>query len=201
MKLPNKSLVMGECIKVIKTNINVSKVIEQLKKYPQDWDHQKHIEDVQSLVDRGFDDLPISSLQMIIGGVKNKEDFVGDTDICIKTPAYQHHSEIRKILKKEFNGKEIHRCGFLSLPVDEIVGAHIDEGTYYLTRDRYHLSISGRYQYFVGNETVIVEPGTLFWFNNKLPHGTVNIADEVRITFVFDIPHSTDNPQHKINDG
>ena len=192
---------MGKCIKIIKDKIDVSKVIKQLKKNPQDWDHQKHIEDVQSLLDRGFDDLPVSALQLIMGGVKSKEDFVGDSEINIKTPAYQHHSEIRKILKKEFGGEEIHRCGFLSLPIDEIVGAHIDEGTYYLTRDRYHLSISGRYQYFVGNETVIVDPGTLFWFNNKLPHGTVNIADEVRITFVFDILHSPNNPQHKVSDG
>jgi hypothetical protein len=192
---------MGKCIKIIKDKIDVSKVIKQLKKNPQDWDHQKHIEDVQSLLDRGFDDLPVSALQLIMGGVKSKEDFVGDSEINIKTPAYQHHSEIRKILKKEFSGEEIHRCGFLSLPIDEIVGAHIDEGTYYLTRDRYHLSISGRYQYFVGNETVIVDPGTLFWFNNKLPHGTVNIADEVRITFVFDILHSPNNPQHKVSDG
>jgi len=192
---------MGKCIKIIKDKIDVSKVIKQLKKNPQDWDHQKHIEDVQSLLDRGFDDLPVSALQLIMGGVKKKEDFVGDSEINIKTPAYQHHSEIRKILKKEFGGEEIHRCGFLSLPIDEIVGAHIDEGTYYLTRDRYHLSILGRYQYFVGNETVIVDPGTLFWFNNKLPHGTVNIADEVRITFVFDILHSPNNPQHKVSDG
>lgn len=192
---------MGKCIKIIKDKIDVSKVIKQLKKNPQDWDHQKHIEDVQSLLDRGFDDLPVSALQLIMGGVKSKEDFVGDSEINIKTPAYQHHSEIRKILKKEFGGQEIHRCGFLSLPIDEIVGAHIDEGTYYLTRDRYHLSILGRYQYFVGNETVIVDPGTLFWFNNKLPHGTVNIADEVRITFVFDILHSPNNPQHKLSDG
>ena len=192
---------MGKCIKIIKDKIDVSKVIKQLKKNPQDWDHQKHIEDVQSLLDRGFDDLPVSALQLIMGGVKSKEDFVGDSEINIKTPAYQHHSQIRKILKKEFGGEEIHRCGFLSLPIDEIVGAHIDEGTYYLTRDRYHLSISGRYQYFVGNETVIVDPGTLFWFNNKLPHGTVNIADEVRITFVFDILHSPNNPQHKVSDG
>lgn len=169
-----------------------------IKKYPQDWDHQKHLKDSQSLVDRGFADLPTSALQLIIGGVKKKEDFVGDSEINIKTPAYEHHNEIRKIIRKEFGNKELQRCGFLSLPIDEIVGAHIDEGTYYLTRDRYHLSISGRYQYFCGTDTVIVEPGTLLWFNNKLPHGTVNIADETRITFVFDILHSPDNPHHKL---
>jgi len=160
-------------IKILKTGINVKKVVEQLKKYPQDWDHQKNLKDSQSLVDRGFADLPVSALQLIIGGVKHKDDFVGDSEINIKT----------------FKKADIHRCGFLSLPVDEIVGAHIDEGTYYLSRNRYHLSILGRYQYFCGKETVIVEPGTLLWFNNKLPHGTVNIGDETRITFVFDIPH------------
>jgi mannose-6-phosphate isomerase-like protein (cupin superfamily) len=74
------------------------------------------------------------------------------------------------------------------------VGRHIDEGTYYLTRDRYHLSIQGRYEYFVGDESVIVEPGTLLWFNNKLMHGTKNIGDVTRITFVFDVPHSKSNP-------
>ena len=55
------------------------------------------------------------------------------------------------------------------------------------TRNRYHLSI--KYQYFCGEETIIVDPGTLFWFNNKQPHGAVNIGDETRITFVFDIPY------------
>ena len=72
-------------IKIIKTGINVDKVVQQLKKYPQDWDHQKTLEGSQSLVDRGFADLPVSALQLIIGGVKRKEDFVGDSEINIKT--------------------------------------------------------------------------------------------------------------------
>ena len=59
----------------------------------------------------------------------------------------------------------------------------------YKRQDRYHLAIAGQYQYFVGNQTIKVDPGTLLWFNNKLPHGTVNTADEPRVTFVFDMPH------------
>ena len=46
----------------------------------------------------------------------------------------------------------------------------------------------------VGNEEVIVEPGTFLWFNNKVEHGTENIGDEVRITFVIDVPHHKTNP-------
>ena len=52
-------------IDILKTQINVGKVIEQLKKYPQDWDHQKNLKDSQSLVDRGFADLPVSALQLM----------------------------------------------------------------------------------------------------------------------------------------
>ena len=40
-----------------------------------------------------------------------------------------------------------------------------------------------------GNESGIVDPGTLLWFNNKMPHGTVNLGEETRVTFVFDMPH------------
>ena len=74
-------------IEIIKKNINVSRVVKQLKKNPQDWDHQKQIKDSKSLIDRGFDDLPVSALQLIMGGVKNEKDFVGDSQINIRTPA------------------------------------------------------------------------------------------------------------------
>ena len=190
---------MGKFIKVIKTGIDVSKVTEQLRKNPGDWNHQKKEEGVRSLVDEhGFDDLPISNLQLTIGAVQKKEDFVGDSELSVNTPAYKRHNEIFKLIKEEFRDKEIYRCGFLALPIDEYVGAHIDEGTYYKTKDRYHLSIVGEYQYFTGRDSIIVKPGTLFWFNNKQPHGAVNVADETRITFVFDVSHSPTNPHHRV---
>ena len=185
-------------IKVIETGIDVSKIIEQLDKHPGDWGSQKTLDRAQ-LKDPKKYETTVDVLQLIMGATKDINVRSEDTEMCIETPAYQHHTEIISYLSKRF--KKIHRCGFLSLPVGQTVNAHIDEGTYYLTRDRYHLSIQGRYQYFVGNENMIIEPGTLFWFNNKLPHGTVNLGDCARITFVFDVPHSPDNPQHKLTNG
>jgi hypothetical protein len=179
-------------IRVIKTGINVSKILKQLKQYPEDWDSQKKMKGVQSLVDRGFDDLPAGVLQLIMGVVTDEKDFVGDSELCVPTPAYYRHTEMLGFLKRNFHS--FSRCGFLSLPVGGEVGQHIDEGTYYQTKDRYHLSIQGRYDYTVGGETVTVEPGTLLWFNNKLMHGTKNVGDVTRITFVFDVPHNKKNP-------
>ena len=117
-------------IKVIKQGLNVSKVLHQLEKYSEDWGNQRSVKNAESLIDRGYDDIPVGNLQLIMGGVKNKSDFVGDSEINIKTPAYQRHTEIRKLIKKLIGDKELQRCGFLLLPVDGIVGAHIDEGTY-----------------------------------------------------------------------
>ena len=179
-------------IRIIKTGINVSKILKQLEKYPNDWGAQKTMEGALSMLDRGFPEVQAGVLQLIMGGVENLDQYVGDTDICIETPAYKRHTEIVGFLKRNF--KKFSRCGFLSLPIGGIVGKHIDIGNYYLTRDRYHLAIQGTYRYSVGDESVIVEPGTLLWFNNKLEHGTENLGDCVRITFVFDVPHSKNNP-------
>jgi len=179
-------------IRVIKTGINISKIMRQLQKYPEDWESQKKMEGVDSLLNRGFMDLPAGVLQLVIGGVIDPKDYVADTEICVSTPAYERHTEIIGFLKRNFHS--FSRCGFLSLEVDGEVGQHIDQGTYYQTKDRYHLSIQGRYDYTVGGETVTVEPGTLLWFNNKLMHGTKNVGDCTRITYVFDVPHSKKNP-------
>ena len=53
-----------------------------------------------------------------MGSVEKEDDFVGDSELNRPTPAYQRHTEIRKIIKEEFPEKELHRCGFLSLPTD-----------------------------------------------------------------------------------
>ena len=163
-----------DCIELVKRGINVRKVIEQLEQYPDAWFIQR--EGTDTLLERGYADIEVGNLQLIMGAVKKKEDFVGDSELSRPTPAYERHTEIIKIIKEELPGREIHRCGFLRLPVDGYVGAHIDEGSYYKTRDRYHLSIQGKYQYFVGTQTAIVDPGTLFWFNNK----------RVNYTFLYD---------------
>jgi len=177
-------------IRIIKTGVDVSKILEQLKQYPEDWGSQKDLQDAEQLDPTEYT-VTVDVLQLIVGGVEAEGQYVGNTEICIQTPAYEKHTEILNYLRKYF--KKLRRCGFLALPIGEMVGSHIDEGTYYLTKDRYHLSIQGKYEYSVGEETVIVEPGTLFWFNNKLPHKAVNIGDNVRITFVFDVPHHKRN--------
>jgi quercetin dioxygenase-like cupin family protein len=52
----------------------------------------------------------------------------------------------------------------------------------------------GVYEYTVGDEMHLIEPGTFFWFDNKVSHSAYNCGDIDRLTFVFDVPKSRKNP-------
>lgn len=173
-------------IKVLKTGIDVSKVLKQLKQHPEDWNSLRKLEGTHNLVDEwGFPELTAGVLQLVMGVSTHEREFIGDSEYCAPTPAFKNHTEVIRIVSKHF--RNLGRCAFLSLPVGGEVGAHVDIGKYYQTRDRYHLSIQGKYAYRVGDEEMIITPGMLVWFNNKLPHSAKNVGDNVRITFVFDI--------------
>lgn len=177
-------------IKILKTGIDVAPILKDLRANPSDWGAQEQIAGVGNLVsDFGFPTITAGVLQLVMGGVESADQYVGDSEICIPTPAMARHMSVLHTVARELGVTSISRCGFLSLPVGGSVGTHIDIGTYYQSRDRYHLAIQGNYLYHVGDEEVLVEPGMLLWFDNKLPHGTKNVGDVVRITFVFDVEH------------
>lgn len=178
-------------IRIIKTNINVSKILNQIQQYSQDWNYQQKLPG-STVLDPHVYVSQAAVLQLVIGTIENPDDYVFDSEGCIPTPAYHRHTAAVGFLNRHF--KNFKRAGFLALPPGGETGKHIDFGKYYLNKDRYHLSIQGKYEYTVGDESIIVEPGTLFWFDNKLEHSAKNIGDVDRIVLVFDVPHSKNNP-------
>ena len=95
-------------IKILKKGIDVHRVCEQLSIYSDDWYIQRKGTD--TLLERGYADIEDGNLQLIMGAIKKKEDFVGDSELSKPTPAWERHTEIIKIIDKEFPGKEVHRC-------------------------------------------------------------------------------------------
>lgn len=90
---------------------------------------------------------------------------------------------------RDFGG-ELGRAMWVKLPPNKEVYPHIDEGTYYNCRDRFHLVVQGVYRYTVLNESQIFIPGDLWWFNNQLMHSAKNISAEDRIVLIFDVKDS-----------
>ena len=85
-------------IKILKKGIDVKKVLKQLEQYSDDWYIQRKGTD--TLLERGYADIEVGNLQLIMGAIKKKEDFVGDSELNKPTPAYQRHTEILKIVKR-----------------------------------------------------------------------------------------------------
>ena len=138
---------MSSSIKVIETGIDISNVLTQLQKYPEDWGVQKKRKNTIQLDSEKYK-VTVDVLQLILGGVNTKDEYVGDTEICVKTEAYYKHTEILNLIGKRFKRiDKLRRCAFLGMPVGGEVGTHVDFGNYYLNKDRYHVSIQGKYCY------------------------------------------------------
>jgi len=181
-------------IKILETDIDVTPILNQLELHKEDWGNAKRTKGT-SRQDPHTKLVTSDVLQLVMGGVDSPDEFVGDTEITIPTEAVRRHTEIQKFLASKFSSP-IGRCAFLKTPEGQITGKHIDEGKYYLNKDRYHLSISGTYEYTVWDdgeddntkEVVNIEPGTFFWFDNKKNHMAKNTSNGDRIAFIFDVP-------------
>ena len=79
------------------------------------------------------------------------------------------------------------RVAIVKLKPGKQVFPHIDSGEYYKIRHRYHLAITGSYLYIVEEQRKQINPGTLFWFNNKRVHASYNNTSEDRISVIFDV--------------
>jgi hypothetical protein len=84
---------------------------------------------------------------------------------------------------------QLARATIVRLKPRSQVGLHIDVGSYYLIRDRYHLVLKSRSESILisGNEQVRMREGELWWFDNKQHHGALNESDDWRIHYIFDL--------------
>ena len=66
---------------------------------------------------------------------------------------------------------------------------HIDEGSYYFLRDRFHLVLQSPTGSVLmsGGEEVRMQEGELWWFDNKQYHESHNEAGDWRIHYIFDL--------------
>lgn len=88
----------------------------------------------------------------------------------------------------EMNGV-LSRATIVRLKPQSRVFRHIDQGSYYFLRDRFHLVLRSPAGSVLmsGGETVRMREGELWWFDNKQYHESCNESGEWRIHFIFDL--------------
>jgi outer membrane protein assembly factor BamB/orotate phosphoribosyltransferase len=89
---------------------------------------------------------------------------------------------------KEMNS-QLSRATIVRLKPKSQVSRHIDVGSYYLIRNRFHLVLysSAGSVLRSGGEQVRMREGELWWFDNKQYHESHNESDEWRIHYIFDL--------------
>jgi len=181
-------------IKIISKTYNFKPMLNQVLENYDDFDwiskNEEHASYGGSLTPPGF-------LPLCMGVLDNTKTTIKDSELLKKTKLYDKYNTVHKFWY-DWKFRQHSRAAFFRLKPGGTVGSHIDDGTYYINKDRYHFSLQGIYRYKVDNEEIIVEPGTFFWFNNKLYHEAENISNIDRITLVFDSPHNKHNPHHKL---
>ena len=89
----------------------------------------------------------------------------------------------------ELQGGELGRATLVTLQPQGWVRPHVDAGAYYRVRDRFHLvlhSPAGS-PLTAGGETVVMQEGELWAFDNKAEHDARNPTDEPRVHLIFDV--------------
>jgi uncharacterized RmlC-like cupin family protein len=94
-------------------------------------------------------------------------------------------------------GGELARVFIVKVKPNGSVYEHIDRGSYYASRDRYHLIVSSNSssKFTCGEQEFEVGEGDLFWFDNKTPYEDKNQSDEHRIHVIVDILPLTVRPR------
>ena len=185
----------SDYIRIIAEGIDPKPFLDQIQKSDWKWMNRTASADPDSY---GGDFDPPGFLPLCMG-VADADDTaaIKNSERLQRTEMYDRFTEVHKFWK-QWGFTEHARAAFFKLKPGGTVGKHIDDGTYYLNKDRYHLALQGTYRYRVGNYEMIVNPGTFFWFHNKEYHGAWNIGEVDRISLVFDAPHSPNNPQWRI---
>lgn len=171
----------------IAENIDTSPILAELAQAPEMW-HADRSRQRKVLCQRNTLNIFLRAPRKPLPrGAKNAND-VHESRIA---PAARHFpSALRfcELIAEKTDG-EIGRVTLVSLSPYAKVFPHIDIGTYYRIRDRYHLVLRSPQgsPLSAGNETAVMWPGELWAFDNKVTHSAYNRSEEPRIHLIFDI--------------
>lgn len=105
-------------------------------------------------------------------------------------PALQLDQRFRQVLLllQEASGLMMARAMVVSLRSGGTIKAHRDEGLYSRVTERFHYPVFTNHYAVstIGDESVHMPEGTLWWFNKDEVHSATNEGSEDRVHIIFD---------------
>lgn len=172
--------------KCLKSGVPVQHLLDEIAAVPNAWGLNQGRQG-KIKVQREADSIPIRGLRKSKVRGRDKWD-VHESRFTYISANFPRVRDCLQVLAQELNG-ELSRAKVVRLPPGGQVYPHRDRGEYYRIRDRYHLvleSAEGNYLE-CGGERLWMQPGELWWFDNKQEHAAGNDSTSERIHFIFDL--------------
>lgn len=172
----------------INLNLDVIPLLVELRAMGDDWwdtitartaDEQSPFKDVHDIWLRYNPD--ITNLDRVVNSLES-----------VNYPAWRHFPLFRDavyMINFALRGLRVGRVLITKLPPKGKMLPHVDQGRNAAYYDRFHLCLLGDDQsYFhCGDETVVMAPGELWWFDNKKLHSVENRGKADRIHLIVDL--------------
>lgn len=170
--------------KLIRSGIEVAPLLEEVQSQPEAW-----------LVDTGRQERIRAQREtntiFLRGAVPRPDLRLNENQESRLTAASKSFPKALAFMAEfaEEMGCQLSRATIVRLKPRSQVFRHIDEGSYYFLRDRFHLVLksSAGSVLMSGGEQVRMQEGELWWFDNKQHHESYNESDEWRIHYIFDL--------------
>jgi hypothetical protein len=129
----------------------------------------------------------LRGVKRLAGDITDSKD-IQDSGESSLAPLFPQAMDFIRRIALENHG-ELSRALYVRLNPHSVVYAHVDDGSYYASRDRYHLVIESYAGSIMkcGGEEVTMRSGELWWFDNKTLHESENASDEWRTHLIFDL--------------
>ncbi len=172
--------------KLIKTDVDIQPLLDEILIQRDPWGlHTGRQGKIK--VQREAQSIPLRGLRK--SKIQGKRRDVHESRFTSTAKSFPVAISFIERFAKELDG-ELSRAKLVNLPSGNQVYSHIDQGEYYMIRNRYHLILStgtdGSYLK-AGDESARMKLGELWWFDNKASHESFNDSDQDRIHLIFDL--------------
>lgn len=171
----------------IADGVDVVPLLMALKANPLLWDQNTLRTDHE-----GTPHTEVSDIWLRFNAMEDGVATVMDEHESVNYPAFFQLTPARQIifgLMSRVQGERLGRCLITLLPPGAKIDPHVDGGEHAAYYERYHVvlqSLPGTV-FRAGDESVHMNPGEIWWFDNQQEHEVINNSADDRIHMIIDI--------------
>ncbi len=170
----------------IAEGIDVFPLVHAIQRQPELWD-----QNTLRTTYPGTPHAEVSDIWCWFNDTTNPEAVINDREV-ISYPAWSALPQLRPIvfnLMRAVEGVQLGRVIISRLPPGKTIAPHADGGAPATFYERYQIALQSLpgCLFKAGDETVQMQTGSVYWFDNQQIHSVINHSADDRISLIIDI--------------